>query len=162
MKPELDDWQFRMSKHPSPNATKIGDYFLETGAGINKVSVEDTDGISVGMLVGFPISLSQSRMLHEHYKLPFSLGDNTEDFVEKVFEDLGGKFLWMFFTKTIARIYVDCSAQIPCVYDKDTYFVGSTAYALLNDVEYQKRFDQDLYDFLKVEKDGWFPAGLTA
>lgn len=162
MESMLDPWQFRLSRVSSPNAISVGKRFLETGDGLNVLPITDNNGSGMGLLLGFPIDLSKKEMVHGSYIAPSNYEGNPDEFADEVFEELGGRFLWIFEADGISRIYVDCSAQVPCVFDKENQLIGSTAHAILTDEEYERRFDRELYAVLDVEKEGWFPGGLTA
>jgi len=101
-------------------------------------------------------------MIEDDWQVPEPLGADTQAFADVVLNALGGRFIWIFATGEIARIYTDASAQIPCVFDAHARIAGSTAHALLADADYEARFDKALFDRLGVDGEGWFPAGLTA
>ncbi|QCO58113.1 hypothetical protein EOK75_20350 (plasmid) [Pseudorhodobacter turbinis] len=157
-----DLWQYRISDNPAQEAIAIGDMFLEVGDGLQVTHLTDLNGTAVGVLLGFPIDLKARRLINRDWQSPFQLGSDPDAFVSETMRILGGRFLWIFRTQSVARIYPDCSAQVPCVFDPAAKQVGSTAYALLETDEYDARFDAALFDELGVDGEGWFPAGLTA
>lgn len=162
MPPPLDIWQYRISYLKTPRSVAAGPMWLEVGPDLPVTHVYDAGGTEVGLLLGFPIDLETRKLITRNWRVSLSLGDDPDKFVESVLERLGGRFLWVFCTDSLARVYPDISAQIPCVFDPGLQFVGSTAHALWNDDEYQKHFDSDLFDRLGIDGEGWFPAGCTA
>jgi len=160
--PQLDAWQFRLNRIPTSQSVPVGDYSLETGPDIELVDVSDRTGQPVGWLIGFPINLVENETVTSGLKLPFELGANPDEFAEQVLSALGGRFLWIATLNGALRIYLDCFAMVPCVFDPVLKIAGSTADALFDDAEYQERYDADAFKRFGVQGDGWFPAGLTA
>jgi hypothetical protein len=158
----LDDWQYRLSLKAQPGAVSVGKFWLVTGSGLNAWRVKDAKGQDAGVVLGYPIDLAAEKVLDGEWQASATLGDDVDGFARKVLWSLGGRFLWIFATDTIARIYPDCSAQVPCVWDAQDQMAGSSAHALLDDASYAERFDQALYAHLGIDGEGWFPAGLTA
>lgn len=157
-----DLWQYRISDSPAQGAIAIGNMFLQVGDGLKATHLTDVNGTDVGILLGFPIDLPARRMIEGHWQSPAGLGRDPDAFVAETMRILGGRFLWIFRAQDVMRIYPDCSAQVPCVFDPEARYAGSTAYALMTDDEYDARFDAALFDELGVNGEGWFPAGLTA
>lgn len=160
--PSLDLWQYRLSRTPGQKALAVGNMWLETDAGLPVTRLTDIDGTPVGVLLGFPIDLKAPCLIAGDWQIPVRLDENADAFVRQGLLALGGRFLWIFCAQGTARIYPDCSAQVPCVFDSQAQVAASTAHALMDDAEYEARFDKALFDELGVEGEGWFPAGLTA
>jgi len=162
--PSLDQWQYRLSRTPAEQntAVSIGDLWLEVGEGLPVTQLSDQTGAPVGVLLGFAIDLQARCIIDETWQVPAELGPDVDAFVQAGLLALGGRFLWVFHTQGITRVYPDCSAQVPCVFDPVAQLVGSTAHALMEDAEYEARFDAALFDEFGVDGEGWFPAELTA
>jgi len=160
--PDLDLWQYRLSHTPGAHSIAIGDMWLEVGADLPVCPVTDANGKSAGVLLGFPIDLQARRIIAGDWQVPARLGADIGAFVQDGLMALGGRFLWIFSAQGAARIYPDCSAQVPCVFDPAAEVAASTAHAVMDDTAYQARFDKNLFDALGVDGEGWFPAGLTA
>lgn len=160
--PSLDQWQYRLSRRRGQKGVAVGDMWLETDAELPVTRLTDIHGTAVGVLIGFPIDLKARRIIDGDWQVPAQLDEDADAFVREGFLALGGRFLWIYCAQGVARIYPDCSAQIPCVFDPRLQVVGSTAHALLDDSEYDARFNKALFDELGVDGEGWFPAGLTA
>ncbi|MFV0515690.1 MAG: hypothetical protein ACK5MY_18915 [Jhaorihella sp.] len=161
---EVDQWQYRISMTPEAGARQIGNFFLRTGPGIETIPVLDQSGKPVGLLLGFPIDLQGKRLLKapEEFTAACTLGDNPDLFAERVIGSLAGRFIFLVQTGLWSRLYPDSLAQVPCVFDPDMKIAASSGYALLDNDDYWRRFDKDLYNQLDVSREGWFPGGLTA
>ena len=159
----LPPWQFQLSKEASAGARPLGAFFLRLGDGIPVVDVTDAAGSPQGVLVGFVIDLERKHLLKdgETYRSLTARGQDPDAFAESLLEELGGAFVWLWIAEDVARIYPDCGATVPVVWDEGLSRAGMTATAILDDEAYQERFDHGLYDRLRIGKDGYFPAGLT-
>lgn len=162
MYPPLDLWQYRLSTTPGRDAVPIGKMWLEVGEKLPVIYISDRDDVAVGILLGFPIDLAGRRIIDRDWQVPARLGADCDAFVREVLLALGGRFLWICDLQGAARIYPDCSAQVPCVYDAQLGVVASTAHAIFDDETYAGRFDDALFHQLGVDGEGWFPAGMTA
>ena len=168
--PELDSWQYRLVQGASgqPGVVtirEIAGFTLETGADLPVHDVSDAEGRPVGVLLGHPLQFlsdGTAKRSGGAVKLSSKLTHDVGAFVEAGFEELAGRFLWIFENGETRRIYPDCSGQIPCVFDKGAKRVGATAHALLSDAEYEARFDRGLFDRLGLDGLGWLPGGVTA
>ncbi len=159
----LPPWQFQISKEASDSARPLGDFFLRMGEGIPVVTVADASGATQGVLIGFVIDLARKHLLTdgEIYHSPTMREADADTFAETLLEELGGAFVWLWITDDIARIYPDCGATVPVVWDQSLNRAGMTATAILDDSAYEERFDHGLYERLRIGKDGYFPAGIT-
>ncbi|MEX0338909.1 MAG: hypothetical protein AB3N11_07710 [Arenibacterium sp.] len=168
--PPLDRWQYRLIPlewpvDPVETETVLGDWRLQVGADLPLWPITDCDGVPAGFLLGYPIALrdvATAVWISGAHKSSAKLGGDRNAFVDAVFNELAGRFLWVCDCGAGVRVYTDCAGQIPCVFDTERGIVGSTAHALMTDSDYQSRFDQVLYDRLGVEGLGWLPGGLTA
>lgn len=128
---------------------------------LQQVTVKDADGLVVGALLGTPID-QNTGVVSDVYHLAASLDDDIDRFVESQIYSLSGSFIFVLLTEKARRIYLDACGSLSLVYDPERQTVASTSSLLLTGDELSKRFDHELYDFLRVERDGWFPGGLTA
>lgn len=160
----LDPWQFRLARGSAthPGDRQLGAYVLRAGPEIELVDLTDRHGRSLGVLFGFPIDLKEKKCLMGPHQLDLEWDSDTDAFAEKVLERFGGLFIWFCINDDVARIYLDSGGRVSCVYDPKAGVVGSTAHALLDEDAYQARFSAGLFDRLGVEREGWFPGGLTA
>lgn len=152
----LDPWQYRIALDgPTP--------VLELGTGLDQVALEDAAGTPIGTLIGFPIDLeSQTRLTGGTHRVAARLGADPDLFAEGVLSELAGRFLWLCQLGDLARIYLDVSGQVPCVYDPQAQIAASSAHALLSAEAYDARFDRALHTRLGIGGQGWIPGGLTA
>ena len=158
----VDKWQYRISKSRLENGIPLGRFWLETGPDLPHFPVQDSTGKPVGMILGQVIDLKNKVVLESAWQAPVALGDDVDAFAKQVLWSLGGNFLWIFINDEFARIYPDCSAQVPCVWDASAGMAGSTAHALLDDAAYAERLDVKLHAALGVDGEGWFPVDQTA
>ena len=157
-----DSWQFRLTETPTGDARRIGDLWLETGPGLPVAVVTDAQGAEAGLLLGFPIDVAGRRLIDRAWTSPASIGPDSGQFARDTLMALGGRFAFLSTAGGAPVLYPDCSAQVPVVYDPVARIAGTSAHALFDDAEYEKRFDRALYDHLGLDGEGWFPAGLTA
>lgn len=159
----LDPWQFRISGKDSASARRIGDVFVEIGPDLNEVVLEDAAGQPVGLLLGFPIGLdARQRLEGGTYRLAHAFDKDVDAFANAALEELAGRFLWVCTAGERARIYLDATGQVPCVYDPVMRIAASSASAMLAPEAYEARFDHGLHARLGIAGLGWIPGGLTA
>ena len=158
----LDRWQYRLSQDEPPGGLAVGPLWLSVGPELPVIRVTDSAGLAAGILLGFPIDLAGRCMVSDAWQAPMRSEADLDTFSQGVLRALGGRFLWIQTVGSQHRIYPDCSAQVTCVYDPMAGMAGSTAHALLDEGEYDSRFDRDAFDRLGIDGEGWFPAGLTA
>ncbi|MCR9059174.1 MAG: hypothetical protein NXI02_17690, partial [Rhodobacteraceae bacterium] len=169
--PENLDGQFLMG---SP-AEEISDRLLAQGAKPKNVSglsflafdplkivaVRDANGQEIGALLGTPIDRHQG-LIDDEYTIDAPLTPDVDAFVETYIYSLTGSFIFVLATGEAQRVYLDACGSLSLVYDPVRRCVASTSTLLLHGDELEARFDSALYDHLRVERDGWFTAGLTA
>ncbi len=158
----LDFWQYRLCQDETSDSLAVGPLWLSVGPELPVIRVTDSAGLSVGILLGFPIDLNGRRMIRGAWQAPVRAEADLDAFSQGMLRSLGGRFLWIQTAGGEHRIYPDCSAQVTCVYDPAAGMAGSTAHALLDEGEYDHRFDRASFDRLGIDGEGWFPAGLTA
>lgn len=160
---DLDKWQYSLTEQRQPGGIPLGRFWLRVGAGMGVFPLMDADKRPVGMILGFPIDLDARRMLDGPWQAPGVLGTDKDGFIHQTLWALGGRFLLIFAADgNDLRIYPDCTAQVPCVWDATARIAASTAHAFLDGAEYEARLDRPLLVRLGVEGEGWLPAGLTA
>ncbi|MHA6264569.1 asparagine synthetase B family protein [Arenibacterium sp. CAU 1754] len=160
--PAMDAWQYRLTTNPEPGAVAAAGYHLTVGPDMECVPVTDQTGQSVGWLIGFPIDLAGNRMIAAPHRFGFAYNNDPDRFAQAVITSLAGRFLWIADLGGIGRIYPDCSALVPCVFDAAAKRAGCSANSILSDAAYEDRFQHALSNALGVDKSGWFPGGLTA
>lgn len=158
--PTLGPWQYRLTPATGAEGRRCAGRELEVGDGLPVVSLQDPDGTEIGILLGFAIDLQDGNL--PQGRLVVAAAATPEARAEALLRRLAGRYLVVFDLPGFRRIYPDVSAQLPCLLDRKTGAIGSTADALLDEADYQSRFDHALYEALGVDGEGWFPAGLTA
>jgi hypothetical protein len=124
--------------------------------------VMNSEGTVIGAIVGDPVNLSTGEMITKDLFLPSAITGSLSQFIEEHVYSLGGRFLFVLDYEGTQRIYLDACGSMPAVYDSSTGRVASSTGLLLDEQAYRERFDRSLYDHLRIKRDGWFPAGLTA
>lgn len=158
----LDRWQYRLSSTPHPWSHPLGSYWLSLGEGLPQTIVRSPQGKDLGILLGFPIDLNAAALVRGTWTTPPERDARDDAAIANVLNALGGRYIWIVPHRNGMRIYPDAAAQISCVWDASTDEVGSTAGAILQPSEYERRFDRKLFDQLDITNGGWFPGGLTA
>lgn len=159
--PDIPDWQYRL--RPA-RAGAPGDELPapEAGAGLPIARILDARGHFAGWLCGFAIDLKAKRTISTSWTAPSGHLQDADSFAWQVMKRLGGRFVWIMQWHGMRRIYSDCAASVPCVYDPKARLVGSSAAALFSAADYELRLDAKLFAALEVDREGWFPAELTA
>lgn len=151
----LSNWQYRVS--PTGNGLVI-----EHGPDIGCHEVSTPAGERLGWLIGFPIDLKHRAVIDG--PLPFDLAEKSkpDDLADAIFERIAGPFLWVMDYRGTRRIYPDITAQVPCVFDPQDRRAALAVPALWPEDKAASRFDRELFVHMRVDAEGWFPAGLTA
>ena len=158
----LEPWQYRLTATPHPEANPVGDFWLSVGPDLPVTEVTDHQGRKAGVLLGFPIDLDRASLVGQHWQTPSDADLSTDAGINRCLLALGGRFLWICLTETVARIYPDAGTQVSCVWDRSLQSVGATTLAILGANDYAARFDHAQFARLGLAGEGWFPAGLTA
>lgn len=153
--PPLSDWQYRIM--PSPDGLTI-----EHGPGIGCHEVISAQGERLGWLIGFPIDLEARRVIDGPLQIEASEGLAPDALAHLIFERISGQFLWVTEFGSTRCIYPDVTAQVPCVYDPVQKCAALCVPAMWSLEQSQERFDRELYDHMRVDAEGWLPAGLTS
>ncbi len=128
------------------------------------IAVVDAEGVPVGTLVGTPIDLDAGTLVASPHRLSFRVaegGASVANRIEDAIYAFSGSFLFVLDLPDFQRVYLDADGSLSLVYDPERQIAGSTAAMLLDAEAYAARFDHELYDYLAIRRDGWFPAGLT-
>jgi len=167
--PESFDGQFLIGAEPLPHRPDARTHRLQTlhlqAIGTLPVlKVSDRDGRPLGALLGYPVDYRKGAVLTGDVRLDEALGstEEVEAFVERHIYGLGGSFVFVLDCHGLRRLYLDADGSMSAVYDPERQLCAATAGLLLDPDAYDRRFERELYEFLDVRRDGWFPAGLTA
>ena len=145
------------------SSLQIGEWVLsyDTLASVHRVF--DKSGYLVGAFVGVLIDYAQEIVVTSDITLTVS--EDDERFIETIEAQIyryAGSWLFLLATDAQQRIYLDPCGSHSLVYEPTRKIAASTVGLILDDVEYQERFDRVLHDAMEINKTGWFPAGLTA
>ncbi len=157
---EPNEGQFIISAGAFGDRFGFGSLSVETFKGVRTTRVLDEDDKFVGLLIGSPINVETNRMIRDEFRICTNGG--VDAFVEREIFRLAGSFLFICEYENHRRIYLDANGTRSLVYDPSAKVAGATATAILDDAAYEARFDHKLHHALGVDRDGWFPAGLTA
>ena len=142
-------------------STRSGGVLLDLACPM--LEVTDASGSRVGSLLGHPVDLTSGKVPSASVRLPETLGSDLDAFIEEhIYGRLGGSFIFVLDHAGRRRVYLDAGGTMAAVFDPETGRVAGSAGNLLNTRDYDRRFDRELHGFLRVERDGWFPAGMTA
>ncbi|MBS3803300.1 MAG: hypothetical protein KGY54_02050 [Oleiphilaceae bacterium] len=145
------------------NWLQIGELTLEYDSQLQLHPLFDREGVALGIILGVLIDTEQSRVVIGNVCL--DVGANDPDLAQEVENQVyrySGSWILILETENYSRIYLDPCGSLSLVYLSDKSVAASTTGLLLDDQAYVDNFDQGLYEALGVEKNGWFPAGLTA
>lgn len=135
---------------------------LDTLAPLRVIPVSDAAGMPLGHLLGTPVDWRAGRAVTGPLVLPAVPEGDLDAFVETHVHGLGGSFLFVLDRDGVRRLYLDACGTLSAVWDPERGAAAATAPLLLAPEEAAARFERDLHAALRVERDGWFPAGLTA
>lgn len=155
-----DLWQYSIRRNGPGLSLKNCNFSIELGPGLPFHVISRVDGSDAGYIIGFPIDIENRKTLEG--TVNFLYDEDTDYSIEQFLKRIAGRFIAVIDLPGFCRVYPDASAQVPCVIDQERGTVGSTAHALFSDLEYDARFRRDAFKALGVDREGWFPAGLTA
>ena len=158
----LNPWQFRLTHRPHAGAQPLGRFWLSLGPDLPLTVVTDGAGHEAGVLLGFPIDLDRQCLIGPTWVAPVDADLTSDKGVCRTLLALGGRFVWICLTDTMARIYPDAATQVSVVWDRESQSAGTTAAAILDNAAYAARFDHATFATLRLDGGDWFPAGLTA
>jgi len=140
----------------------INNIFIKSD--IPLIPVYTRDSILIGALLGYPISLTQRKIINKKIILDnfVGVGEITNEALEDEIFSLRGRFVFIYSTEKYKRIYLDSDGTLPVVFDSNKKIIASSTGLILNDSEYLERFRRKLFNKVNVLHDGWFPSGLTA
>lgn len=129
------------------------------------VRVLDRSGQLIGFLLGTPIDVDWKRLVQDDYVIDSDLSEGAEidAVLEKEIYRLAGSFLFVIDLPTTRRLYLDAGGTKSVFYSVGERIAAATTLLLLpTRKDYYERLDLSFHAALRVDQDGWFPAGLTA
>jgi hypothetical protein len=126
--------------------------------------VRDAKGRLIGAFLGYPLDDRQGCMLGETVVLEREHPgpEGLDAFIEDAVYRYAGSYVFVLDDTEERRVYLDAGSSLSAVFAADRLLCASTTGLLLDAGEYAQRFDEELYDHLRVRDAGWFLAGLTA
>lgn len=129
---------------------------------LSAMPVQDANGRVIGSFIGKPIDGLAEAVTNLTVTLPEALGADLDGFIERNIYAFTGSFLFVLDLPKAKRLYLDACGTLSAVYEPKTRRAAAISSQLVDHVDLETRFDRDLYGTLRVDRDGWFPAGLTA
>ena len=145
------------------NYLELGAFCLSWVSPSRAVRVVEKSGRTVGALFGLPVDYLNKKVVIDDLLCETNISEvGIDRFVEDSIYRLSGSFLFVLDCSEGRRVYLDADGTMSAVWESEKHSVAATAGLLLDAAEYADRFDEELYRYLDVKKEGWFPAGLTA
>lgn len=145
---------------PKSSIKKLNSVYVYHNDNLPMIEVNNQQGELIGLLIGTVIDYEHETILTQ----PFSI-DLCEDInqsIEDSIYKLSGNFIFILDHYNYKRVYLDTNGNLSLVYDPELAIAGSTASSILPPEQLETRFNRELYNHLEVDKEGWFPSGLTA
>lgn len=169
---KLPPGQFRIFAASSPFARQevfeeslripFGDFVVEWDQHLRSTLIQDADLSTIAVVLGHAFNVDTGRRLSsDDFKGYLTSLDQQEAF-ETIYEKSYGAFIILLMVDGIPFVYLDAGGCLSAVYSRKLAIVGATAAAILTEREYERLFDRELYDYLDVANEGWFPSDLTA
>ena len=171
MKNMVRDFQFLL-----PSNGHVPDGFVELGVGAETLLVDqrfhhfpiyDQAHAVSGLVIGFPYHQDLGEFLvggsGEDYKALLQIG-NIDELEADLLPKLAGSFVIFTWGSLPKRIYLDHGGSIPMVYDRLKKMAATSVSMILDDAEYDQRFNKPLYEKMVNYEGigGWIPGTLTA
>ncbi len=156
--------QFAISREPVAGYAKnrqFGEWFVGYDQKYSTTTILDKMGEAVGAFLGTVIDIGSNEFQPSSINIPWTRGSDQKLLEECLYEKTGS-WIAIVVTAEIQSLYLDACGSLPLVYFPDRTQAGSSANALLGEIEYF----EDLYEEAKAEtwfKADWYhTAGLTA
>ncbi|MBD2448763.1 hypothetical protein H6G76_16705 [Nostoc sp. FACHB-152] len=142
------------------NLRRSGSWLLGFHSDLPVIEILASDSSLIGWLLGYAID-TNGLLLNKSLQIPVFPNDNNDaSQLESSLYDFGGRFLAIFLTKNISRVYLDPLASLSAVFCAHEQIVASST-AL---IPYSEDC-QDNYELIKIldipNKNNWYPFGLT-
>ncbi len=132
--------------------------------GLHKIDILDKNHILIGYILGIAIDWQKKEVLRADVIFTETkvVYESQPDCFEKELYMYSGSWLAILLIDGCDRIYMDANGSLGVVFSKNRNIAASGAIEIFNEKEYYAELDNELYNKLNVEGDGWFPSGLTA
>lgn len=141
----------------------LGGWTIEYNNPLTAIPVVDHSAAQIGVFIGTVVDSAQERVLEQSDVICWP-GDarGSMSAIEDFIYLFAGTWIFVLVSGALTRVYLDPAGTLSLVFDPETQRAGSTTGLLLDEVDYQTRFQAQLHSHLEISSDGWFPAGLTA
>jgi hypothetical protein len=164
------DGQFSITKGHAPQRSgssrqRLSSLCVDIFPQLPIIKVLDRTGGMVGCLLGTPIDVDRHVILKDLHVIDGDLHvEATRDAViESEIYRLAGSYVFVLDVPHARRLYLDANGTKSVVYNAaDQIAAASSMLALASEEEYYARLDHGLHAALRVDGEGWIPAGLTA
>ncbi|MDK3074572.1 hypothetical protein QO034_15865 [Sedimentitalea sp. JM2-8] len=129
---------------------------------LRTIPVHEATGRQIGIFLGTPVDQRAGTISQDCITLPELPAADLDAFIEKQIYAFTGSFIFVLDIPGAQRIYLDACGSLSAVYEPGTGRAAAISSQLVKSADVEARFDRELYETLRVDRDGWFPAGLTA
>jgi asparagine synthetase B (glutamine-hydrolysing) len=152
-----DDWMpgQHWRRHP------LRGFHLTTHPSLPVARVLDPKGRQVGFALGWLLDAS-GRWSDAEIRLPFEISRRSSEDLEAFIYGFGGRYVFVFLTGGIQRLYLDPGGTLGVVYSPDRNRAGSTVTAILSDEPDHRVFRRSVEEYPNDGPSRFYPAGLTA
>jgi len=144
--------------------TAVGRLHVAFDASFLKADIRASSGARSGLIIGFPFDRRAGRFVDAQGLPDWFIADSIDDIERSILPDLAGSFLLVTHDPLPPRIYPDHAGSMPLVYGPEMGRAASSAAMLLDETQYQGRFDRELHQSLVLSEvpGGWISGTLTA
>ena len=123
------------------------------------IRIKQSGGAQVGWLLGYPIDVSERRILTDEVCLSEEQLTRANEFEDWLY-DLGGRFAAVLLSENVRRLYVDASASLTCIYSTKHPIISATTTPMADDDSHTDSIIRACRD--NIQSSGtWFPLGFT-
>jgi hypothetical protein len=142
------------------NIRRSGSWCLGYHQDLPVIEILASDSSFIGWLLGYAID-SNGQLLTKNLQISVSANDsNNASQLEESLYAIGGRFVAIFLTENLSRVYLDPLASLSTVFCAPQQIVASSP----NLIPYSED-SQDNYELINTldipNKDNWYPFGLT-
>ncbi len=145
---------------------QIGPINISTFAGVSVTRLIDEHGDDIGAFIGDVIDYRSHQVAGDVVELPTANTSSAPDRLHQVENFVfshGGRWVFVYAENGRNLLFLDANGCNSVVFDPVLKRAASSTGLLLEDDEYVKRFDDELYAALGIDQnERWFPSGLTA
>lgn len=131
------------------------------------IPLQNKSSHTTGYIIGYPYHEKLKEFIQEHHlieSIDYFRVDGLSDIENNLIPLLAGSYILVTFGELPLNLYPDHIASIPIFFDIGSNEVASSVALILNDDEYEARFDSTLHRIMVTQEGigGWIPGKLTA